>query len=458
MSEYVIQGETLTAIADAIREKKGMIAASEYMQLEYIESTDAQYIDTEYYVTSENLKIVACFAFTEIKAWAAICGVEGTTDKLLALTPMLNAASTLTFYSGSSSQLGAIPVTANTIYSLTAQTVDGVISYDCNGTTGTAEAAGTLCKSDSIYIFTLNSASDSNVLSQATNMRLYSFQLYDNDVLVRDFVPCAHTDGTVGLYDLANDKFYTNAGSGTFTAGAEVAEIGGSTGSEVLPIPTTSMAEEILSIETGSTPESVEQATPSISVSSAGLITASATQEEGYVPAGTKTATLQMVTRGATTYTPGTADQTISASTFLTGRQTVKGDSNLVAANIKSGVSIFSVSGTYEGTAAQIKTGAFTTDENGEAAVSCGFTPDCVAIYGGVFSGGTVYSGAMFTQSGETTLNVLVGPSSSAYVLTLATITQTSSGFSVVVQDMNGTFLYTDTASRTFNYVALKYT
>ena len=91
------------------------------------------------------------------------------------------------------------------------------------------------------------------------------------------------------------------------------------------------------------------QATPSITVSSSGLITASARQTAGYVTAGTKNATKQLTTKAATTYTPGTSNQTIAASTYLTGVQTIKGDSNLVASNIKSGTSIFGVTGTYEG-------------------------------------------------------------------------------------------------------------
>lgn len=53
--------------------------------------------------------------------------------------------------------------------------------------------------------------------------------------------------------------------------------------------------------------------------------------------------------KAAATYTPSTSDQTIAASTYLSGAQTIKGDSNLVAGNIKSGVSIFGVSGTYTG-------------------------------------------------------------------------------------------------------------
>nr|DAG64107.1 MAG TPA: tail protein [Caudoviricetes sp.] len=53
--------------------------------------------------------------------------------------------------------------------------------------------------------------------------------------------------------------------------------------------------------------------------------------------------------KAATTYTPGTSNQTIAASTYLSGDITIKGDSNLTAGNIKSGVSIFGVSGSYTG-------------------------------------------------------------------------------------------------------------
>lgn len=91
------------------------------------------------------------------------------------------------------------------------------------------------------------------------------------------------------------------------------------------------------------------QATPSITVSSAGLITAKSTQSAGYVSSGTKSATKQLTTQGAQTITPGTSNKTIASGRYLTGTQTIKGDANLVAANIKKGVSIFGVSGTNEG-------------------------------------------------------------------------------------------------------------
>lgn len=49
--------------------------------------------------------------------------------------------------------------------------------------------------------------------------------------------------------------------------------------------------------------------------------------------------------KSAQTYIPGTSDQTIGSGQYLSGAQTIKGDSNLVGSNILSGKSIFGVSG-----------------------------------------------------------------------------------------------------------------
>lgn len=53
--------------------------------------------------------------------------------------------------------------------------------------------------------------------------------------------------------------------------------------------------------------------------------------------------------KAAATYTPSTSNQTIASGQYLNGVQTIKGDANLVASNIKSGVSIFGVAGSYTG-------------------------------------------------------------------------------------------------------------
>ena len=62
---------------------------------------------------------------------------------------------------------------------------------------------------------------------------------------------------------------------------------------------------------------------------------------------------------GPDTYTPSTSDQIIQSGLYLWGAQTIKGDSNLVAGNIKKGVSIFGVAGTYEGSGSSISSDIF---------------------------------------------------------------------------------------------------
>ena len=79
-------------------------------------------------------------------------------------------------------------------------------------------------------------------------------------------------------------------------------------------------------------------------------ISVTPTVSAGYVASGTAgnssvSLTASVTTKGAATYTPTTSDQTIAASTYLTGAHTIEGDANLLASNIKSGVSIFGVSG-----------------------------------------------------------------------------------------------------------------
>lgn len=73
----------------------------------------------------------------------------------------------------------------------------------------------------------------------------------------------------------------------------------------------------------------------------------------GYVSAGTAgnssvSLTASVTTKAAATFTPGTSDQNIAAGTYCTGKQTIKGDANLVAGNIVAGKTIFNVAGSAQ--------------------------------------------------------------------------------------------------------------
>lgn len=66
-----------------------------------------------------------------------------------------------------------------------------------------------------------------------------------------------------------------------------------------------------------------------------------------------------IASQAAQTITPGTSNKTIAAGKYLSGVQTIKGDSNLKAANIKKGVSIFGVAGSCEEKSAVLKSETF---------------------------------------------------------------------------------------------------
>ena len=120
-----------------------------------------------------------------------------------------------------------------------------------------------------------------------------------------------------------------------------------------------------INVQAGSakTPNTAITANPTLSInSSTGVVTGTVsttksvtpTISAGYVStgsAGTMTVsgsnTLSLSTQAAQTITPGTTNKTIAAGKYLTGTQTIAGDSNLVAANIAEGVSIFGVAGTH---------------------------------------------------------------------------------------------------------------
>lgn len=67
-----------------------------------------------------------------------------------------------------------------------------------------------------------------------------------------------------------------------------------------------------------------------------------------YLANGEK-ATGTILSKGAQTYTPMTGNQTIPAGQFLSGAQTILGDPDLTAANIRSGVDLFGVLGNFKG-------------------------------------------------------------------------------------------------------------
>lgn len=83
--------------------------------------------------------------------------------------------------------------------------------------------------------------------------------------------------------------------------------------------------------------------------------------------------------RSGYTITPGRYAQTVAANQYLTGNITIEGSPNLISSNIRSGVNIFGVNGSYEGSSVGTFMDTRTLSGNG-GVIRFGFAPSAFYI------------------------------------------------------------------------------
>ena len=234
-----------------------------------------------------------------------------------------------------------------------ADIADGKTAYvngeKVTGSVNEVTADGTILTSNNMTFETVNSTKYIKI----GNITRYVDMLFRKSVSLYVRVKAA-SFGNATAADVAEGKTFTSSAGltvkGTAKASTPTLQSKTVTPSTSQQIITPDSGYDGLSSVTVESMPTASLSTPTISVDSAGKITATVKQTEaGYVEAGSKSATKQLTTKGAATVTPGTSDQTIASGTYLTGAQTVKGDANLIAGNIKKGVSIFGVAGSFEG-------------------------------------------------------------------------------------------------------------
>lgn len=178
-----------------------------YKRLDYIETTGKQYIDTGF-ILNQDSRIVCEYMY---KGGDGIFGARNTVATRNFSLRVISGAWQMGYGDGVSSGSLKSDTTKWHIADLNKNTmyIDGelvVTRAYVTFTTPKTMAIGAI-RAGSVYYGV---------------GRYRTCQVYDNGVLVRDFIPCQNPDGKAGMYDLLNAKFYGNAGSGEFVKGAEV--------------------------------------------------------------------------------------------------------------------------------------------------------------------------------------------------------------------------------------------
>ena len=191
-----------------------------YTQLEYIESTGKQYINTNV-KSSSNLKIsVDAFRPATVTGEHYLFGgrTNASSPNRFTFTTLADGTYGYQFGNVTSPAITTSIKIINQKYNILLDKTGIYINniYQQNTYIGTF---GANVDGSNIVLFGL--LNNTSFDSRSWIGKIYSAKIYDNNVLVRNFVPANDSSNVVGMYDLVEGKFYTNKGTGTFVAGAE---------------------------------------------------------------------------------------------------------------------------------------------------------------------------------------------------------------------------------------------
>ena len=188
-----------------------------YTQLEYIEATGTQYIDTGIYCTSDlavSLKIQYVDIDTTSQYFGAILDDSGLLKR---------------YHCGINDEIRlhigiqlSFPVSLP--YNLDKNDLY-ISSTKCqiNDTVATDNWSINLPESLTYWLFYRNAVGRDSWTQNYCKAKLYSCDMLEDGVPVRNFIPAKRdSDNKIGLYDTVSKTFFTDANGGNFTGGDPV--------------------------------------------------------------------------------------------------------------------------------------------------------------------------------------------------------------------------------------------
>lgn len=180
-----------------------------YTQIKYIQSSGSQYIDSNV-VPNQNTRLEMKIDMLSNDTTVGIFGGRTSADNSSFVLWKISETAFRSDYGNTTK----VNVDVNP---------RGIIEIDKNknkttiNDTTVTHSTTNFTASCSLTLFAVN---NNNVIDpRKVSAKMYFCKIYNGTTLIRDFIPCKNNKNVFGLYDLVNNKFYTNDGTGNFTGG-----------------------------------------------------------------------------------------------------------------------------------------------------------------------------------------------------------------------------------------------
>ena len=197
-----------------IKEMESLLSEG-YTELEYIESTGTQWIDTNILATTSTT-INIDFQFNKIESYKSLFGCV--------IAYKLNSRfyfHTVEYFQIGYGGAGLVKVMpADTLrHTLIFNDITSSYNFCLGDLTYSIPPSNYAENGRNIMLFTQNNSIESDIKSNACSAKIYSCKIYNNNILVRDFIPVLDKNNVPCLYDKVEEKKYYNQGTGEFTVG-----------------------------------------------------------------------------------------------------------------------------------------------------------------------------------------------------------------------------------------------
>lgn len=193
------------------------IAGKKIQPIEYLESTGTQYIDTEIIPSSNTDVDIRCNYTLDKHGHTIICGGNGYGNNELIIAPNLKSSTSIITSKGNSTQI-RVANASNYVNQTHRYRIIGWNFYFDNDIVGTFPTAN-LSTNNSMYLMAYHRNAG---VGEYFIGKFYYAKIYENGVLVRDFIPVVDENDVACMYDKVSETCFYNQGTGSFIAGRKI--------------------------------------------------------------------------------------------------------------------------------------------------------------------------------------------------------------------------------------------